>query len=123
MNDENRYNYTYSAKEQDEIKRIRDKYCPKEESKMEQLRRLDAETVKKGRAISAAVGAAGSLILGLGMSCCTVWADKFFFVGIAVGIIGIIGICAAYPLHVRITKRERERIATEIIRLTDELMR
>ena len=42
MNNENQYNYTYSAKDRAEIKQIREKYSPKEENKMEQLRRLDA---------------------------------------------------------------------------------
>jgi len=41
-NNQNGFQYTYSAKEQAEIKNIRSKYIPKEENKMEQLRRLDA---------------------------------------------------------------------------------
>ena len=43
MNNENQYNYTYSAKDRAEIKQIREKYSPKEENKMEQLRRLEKE--------------------------------------------------------------------------------
>lgn len=37
------FNYTYSAEQQAEIKRIREKYTPptQEEDKMEKLRRLD----------------------------------------------------------------------------------
>ena len=40
-----------------------------------------------------------------------------------VGLIGIAILSAAYPLYRRIVKKERERIAPEIIRLTDELMK
>ena len=43
--------------------------------------------------------------------------------GIAVGIIGIVLVCLAYPIYNRIVKKEREKIAPEIIRLTDELMK
>ena len=43
------FNYTYSAKDQDEIRRIRRKYAPAEEDKMTQLRRMDAAVYKKGR--------------------------------------------------------------------------
>ncbi len=32
--------YTYSAKQQEEVRRIRDKYTDRQESKLEQLRRL-----------------------------------------------------------------------------------
>ncbi len=32
-------------------------------------------------------------------------------------------VCAAYPIYVAVTKHERERIAPEILRLTDELLK
>lgn len=43
-----RFQYTYSAKQQEEIKRIRSKYAAPEENKMEQLRRLDRSVTQKG---------------------------------------------------------------------------
>ena len=42
------FSYTYSANEQEEIRRIREKYQPGEADKMEQLRRLDESTTRKG---------------------------------------------------------------------------
>lgn len=121
MNKES-FNYTYSAKQQEEIRKIREKYAPKEADKMEQLRRLDAGVTQKGTAISLVVGVIGALVLGVGMCCCMVWTD-LFILGIAVGIIGIAAVSAAYPLYNYVTKKEREKIAPEIIRLTDELMK
>ena len=44
-------------------------------------------------------------------------------VGISTGVIGIILVCMAYPIYNRILKKEREKIAPEIIRLTDDLMK
>lgn len=123
MNNENQYNYTYSAKDRAEIKQIREKYSPKEENKMEHLRRLDASVTRKGTIVSLVVGIISSLILGFGMSCCMVWGDTLFTVGIVVGIIGLIGVGISYPLYVCITKKERERLAPEILRLTDELLK
>ena len=35
------FEYTYSAKQQEEVEAIRKKYLPKEEDKMETLRKLD----------------------------------------------------------------------------------
>ena len=49
--------------------------------------------------------------------------DTLFTVGIVVGIIGLIGVGISYPLYVCITKKERERLAPEILRLTDELLK
>ena len=122
MQNKETFSYTYSAKEQEEIKKIREKYIPKEADKMEQLRRLDESVTRKGTVISLVVGIIGALILGTGMSMCMVWTE-LFVLGIIVGIVGIVMVSAAYPLYSYVTKKEREKIAPEIIRLTDELMK
>ena len=122
MENKETFSYTYSAKEQEEIKKIREKYVPKEADKMEQLRRLDESVTRKGTIISLVVGIIGTLILGTGMSMCMVWTE-FFVSGIIVGITGIATVSLAYPLYSYVTKKEREKIAPEIIRLTDELMK
>jgi len=122
MENKETFSYTYSAKEQEEIKKIREKYVPKEADKMEQLRRLDESVTKKGTVISLIIGIIGALILGTGMSMCMVWTE-LFVLGIIVGIVGIVMVSAAYPLYSYVTKKEREKIAPEIIRLTDELMK
>ncbi|MEE1055983.1 MAG: hypothetical protein UH239_01905 [Acutalibacteraceae bacterium] len=126
MNEHNQretFNYTYSAKQQEEVKRIREKYLPKKEDKMEQLRRLDKSVTQKGMIISLVIGVIGALILGIGMCCTMVWKENMFFPGILIGVVGIILVSIAYPLYVHITKKEREKIAPEIIRLTEELMK
>ncbi len=120
------FTYTYSAKEQEEIKKIRDKYAPptKEETTMEQLRRLDASATKEATIVSLIVGIISSLILGVGM-CCTMlpgW-EQYFVLGIVVGIVGIVGVIAAYPIYTQMVKRKRKKLAPEIIRLSDELMK
>ena len=117
------FQYTYSAKEQEEIKNIRKKYAAPEEDKMAQLRRLDAQVTQKGTAAALAVGIIGTLLMGIGMCCCMVWAGSWLIPGIVIGVIGICILAAAYPLYNRITKKEREKIAPEIIRLTDELLK
>ena len=114
--------YTYSAPAQDEVKRIREKYLPKEVTKLDQLRALDAAVTKRGNAVSIVHGILYSLILGLGMSCCMVWAGKWFVPGILIGCIGLVGVGATYPIYQHIVKREREKVAPEILRLSEELI-
>lgn len=121
-NQEKPFRYTYSATERSEVESIRKKYLPKEEDKMEQLRRLDASVGKKGMVISLIVGIVGCLVMGLGMCCCIVWGGVWFIPGIIIGLTGIAGVALAYPVYIRVTQKERERIAPEILRLTDELM-
>ena len=117
------FHYTYSAKQQEEIKNIRKKYLPPEEDKMEQLRRLDRQATQKGTTASLIVGIIGALIMGIGMCCCMVWAGAWFIPGLVIGVIGIVLVCCAYPLYVRVTEQERKKVAPEILRLTDELLK
>lgn len=128
--DEKGFSYTYSAGEQEEIKRIREKYVPREEDKMDRLRRLDRGVTKKAQGISIALGVVGTLILGLGMSLSMTDLAKTIgvagnpmLIGAIIGGAGILLICLAFPLYRAVVKRERKKIAPEIIRLTDELMK
>ena len=116
------FTYTYSAKQQEEIDKIRKKYLPPEADKMAQLRRLDQSATKKGTMISIIIGVIGTLLMGVGMCCSMVWMGIWFIPGIVIGLIGIGGVAAAYPVYSRITKKERERLAPQILKLTEELM-
>lgn len=122
MENHEEFRYTYSAQEQTEVARIRSKYLPREENKMERLRRLDKSVTQKGMIVSLSVGILGALILGLGMSCTLVWQGAWFVPGIVIGVLGLGLAAAAYPLYRRITQKERQRMAPEILRLADELM-
>lgn len=119
-NNKEKFEYTYSAKRQDEIEKIRKKYMPKED-KMELLRKLDRDVTKPGTLWSLILGIAGCLLLGIGMCCTMLWADSFFVLGIVVGILGMVVIGMAYPVYVRITKKQREKLAPRILELTEEL--
>ena len=120
----NSFNYTYSASQQQEIKKIREKYAPPTcgEDNMEKLRRLDASAAKPGTIVSLIVGIIGTLLLGVGMCCTMVWTD-WFALGIVIGVIGIACVIASYPIYNVLTKKQREKIAPEIMRITDELMK
>lgn len=115
------FEYTYSAPRQSEVQKIREKYLPKEVTKLDQLRALDAGVTRRGTAVSLVHGVLYTLVLGLGMSCCMVWAGNWFFPGIAIGCVGLAGVAATYPIYNHIVKRDREKIAPEILRLTEEL--
>jgi len=56
------FEYTYSAQQQQEIEDIRRKYLPKEENKMEKLRRLHDSATQKAQAASISAGVLGNYI-------------------------------------------------------------
>ena len=132
-NENNGFQYTYSAKEQAELKRIREKYTTSTEAedKMARLRRLDASVTNTAQAVALVFGVIGTLILGCGMSLCMtdigeildLLGDMAMVVGIIVGIVGGILASLAYPIYNAIVKAKRKKLAPEIIRLTDELMK
>lgn len=122
-NNNETFQYNYSAKEQEEILQIRKKYMPAKEDKMTQLRKLDNKVNEKATIWSIMIGIVGSLILGGGMSLCMVAGGIWFVPGILIGIIGMAVLGAAYPIYNHVLKKEREKAAPEIMRLTDELMK
>jgi len=122
-NKETGFQYSYSAKQQEEIKRIRSKYEAPQEDKMAYLHRLDESATRKGTVVSIVLGIIGTLVLGVGMCCVLLWQENWFLPGIIIGMIGIAGLSAAYPLYVKITKKEQDKIAPEILRITDELLK
>ena len=95
---------------------------------MAELRRLHAIPTQKAQSASLAVGIIGALILGTGMSLCmteigAALGKLAFVLGIVVGIVGIVLVGAAYPIFKQVLQKERERIAPEILRMTDELLK
>ena len=123
----NSFEYTYSAQRQQEVEEIRKAYLPKEEDKMEQLRRLHAIPTQKAQEASLAVGIIGALIMGTGMSLAmteigAALGSLAMVLGIAVGLVGMVLVALAYPLYNRVLRKEREKIAPEILRLSDELL-
>lgn len=128
MENKEGFSFTYSAAQQQEVEDIRKKYLPREEGRMEQLRRLHAIPTQKAQAASLAVGIIGALIMGTGMSLVmtdigAVLGSNAMVIGIAVGIVGMVLVGLAYPLYNRVLKKEREKIAPQILWLSDELLK
>jgi len=120
---EKKFEYTYSAKQQEEIKAIKMKYVPKEENKMETLRKLDKSVEKQGTIWALVLGIVGTLIFGGGMSFVMVGDADFMLVGIILGIIGMAVLGVAYPVYKNVTKKQRKKMAPQILALSEELLK
>ena len=125
------FKYTYSAKEQDEIKKIRQKYMVQEEDGMTRLRKLDAKANSKATMMSLVLGIIGALVMGTGMSLIMTDLSEIFgmtvmegmLIGVVVGLIGMTLVALAYPIYKKVLKSQREKIAPEILRLSEELLK
>ena len=74
------------------------------------------------------MGIIGALIMGTGMSLAmtelgAALGSLAMVMGIVIGVVGMVLVALAYPLYNRVLKKQRERIASEILRLTDELLK
>lgn len=120
-NNKETFEYTYSAEQQAEIEKIRSKYMPKTDDKLEQLRKLDASVTKKGTVMGLIMGITGCLVFGISLSMVLVIGEMMIVPSIILAIPGIAGMAWAYPLYKKVTEKERERIAPQILALTEEL--
>ena len=113
---------TYNADSQREMDAIVAKYVkqdgPKKETALYRMQKLDRAAESKAQIVGLAVGIVAALALGLGMSCALVWGQ--LAIGILVGLIGLAGVIAAFSLYQKVLGQEREKIAPEIIRLSEE---
>lgn len=128
MENKEGFQFTYSATQRQEVESIRKKYLPKGEDKMEQLRRLHRSAGQKAQARAITVGIIGTLIMGTGMSLFLTelgaeLGNLAMVLGVCIGLIGMVLVALAYPVYNRSLKKERERIAPQILQLTEELLK
>ena len=110
------------------VAKIRSQYIEEARGDLDQLKALDAKVHKGPNIFAYTYGCISALILGTGMSLCmtdlgAALGHLSMVLGIVIGLVGIIFCALAYPLYTRTLKKEREKIAPEILRMTDELLK
>lgn len=124
MDQENTFSYKYSATENKEVQEIRKKYLTREESKFEELKRLDYTVQNSGMIESLCAGIGGALVFGFGLCLAmqVVGSGGFLIaLGVLLGIIGIGGMLAAYPVYRNIFDKTKQKLTPRILELTTEL--
>ena len=119
MSEKEKFIYNYSAKQQEEIEAIRSKYVDQQETQLEKLKKMNHQVTRKANIISISLGIIWTLVFGL---CCVLEWD-LYVKGSVIGIIGLIGIGINVPLHHFLLKKLRQKIAPQIIALSDELLK
>lgn len=124
MNQDITFSYSYSAKENKEVQEIRRKYLPQSESRLDELKRLDSLVQSAGMIESLCAGVSGLLIFGLGLCLSMqVLADGVIFMalGVMLGMIGIVGMLAAYPVYHSVFSKVKDKYTPRILELAEEL--
>ncbi|MBO5324149.1 MAG: hypothetical protein J6A88_08650 [Oscillospiraceae bacterium] len=113
--------YTYSARENQEVLNIRKKYLPREETKLEELKRLDHLVQNSGVTESLCAGIGGCLIFGLGLCLAMQVIGNAMWLGILLGLIGAVGMILAYPIKQKVYSKAKAEHTSRILELTIEL--
>lgn len=121
MKQDNAFSYTYSAAENQEVLNIRKKYLPQQETKLEELKRLDNLVQASGVAAALCVGIGSCLIFGLGLCLAMKVIGNIMWLGILLGLIGAAGMGFAYPVYRKIFIQAKTEYAPRILELTAEL--
>ena len=119
----NTFNYNYSAARNKEVERIRRKYMPEEESKLERLKKLDLRVQMAGTIESLCFGIVGALVFGLGMCFfLDVFAGAAWLTALLM-VLGAVIMIPAYPIYRRIARKTKAELTPEILRLSEEIMK
>lgn len=121
MENENTFSYTYSAKENQEVLKIRRRYLPPEENKLEELKRLDSLVQSAGVLESLCAGIGGILIFGLGMCLGMEIIGHMRWLGVILGLVGIAGMILAFPVHRKYFNKTKVQYTPRILQLSAEL--
>ncbi len=106
------------------VETIRNQYEPKSEerTKMEQLKQLDKKVRRPAEVFGYIFGAAGTLVLGVGMCLAMEVVAKMMVLGIVVGLVGIAMVSANYFIYRAILAKRKRKYGGRVLELSDELL-
>ena len=122
MENSNAFVYSYSASKNSEIENIRKKYLPKEENKIDTLRKMDSRVQNAGMLQALTIGILGCLIFGIGMCFGLDVFEGGDWLTLLFCFIGAFAMLPAYPIYKHIAKRTRETLAPKILSLSEEMI-
>ena len=110
------------------VQKIRTQYTEKEQTCLDELKRMDAKVKRPANVFAYIFGSIGAIVMGSGMSLVMtnigeiVGVDDPMIPGIAIGIAGMIMAIINYPIYKSILNSRRKKYAEKIIALSEKIM-
>ena len=104
---------------------LANEYAPKDTSKVVALRKLDKKAKLPAAIFTYTFGIIAALVTGVGM-CLSMkvignGTTAMFVLGVIIGIVGLIGMGANYPIYKRLLEQGKQKYAFEIMELAKEI--
>lgn len=104
---------------------LANEYAPKDTSKVVALRKLDAKAKRPANIFTFSFGIIMALVAGIGM-CLSMnvmggGTATMFVLGVAIGIIGLVGMGVNYPIYKKLLEKGKQKYAFEIMELAKEI--
>ncbi len=107
---------------------IRTRYMPKENTELDELRRLDGKVKRPANAFAYAFGSISAIIMGCGMSLIMtdigekIGISDAFIPGVIIGAVGLIMAVANYPIYKGILSARKKKFADKIIAISERIL-
>ncbi|MCM1397883.1 MAG: dihydropteridine reductase [Clostridium sp.] len=111
------------------VQKIRTQYMEKENSQLDELKKLDGKVKKPANVFAYIFGIFAAIIMGSGMSLvmtdigATIGIDSPMAPGIVIGVVGMLMAIVNYPIYKNMLASRRRKYADEIIALSDKIMK
>lgn len=111
------------------IQKIRTQYTEKEHTQLDELKALDKKVKRPATVVAYTLGSIAAIVMGSGMSLVMTDIGDMLGIsqpmipGIVIGILGMLMAIFNYPLYKGILSSRRKKYASEIIALSDNIMK
>lgn len=111
------------------VQKIRTQYTEKEYTELDALKELDRKVKRPANIFAYTFGTVSALIMGGGMSLImtdiskTVGIAEPMMPGLIIGIVGMIMAIMNYPIYKNVLNSRRKKYASQIMALSDKLIR
>ena len=107
---------------------IRTQYTERENTQLDALKALDKKVKKTANVFAIVFGSISAVVMGSGMSLVMtdigsiIGIESPMLPGIIIGVLGLVMALLTYPMYKKILNSRKKKYASEIIKLSDNIM-
>lgn len=111
------------------VEKIRTQYTEKENTQLDELKRLDAKVKRPVNTFAYVFGSVSAIIMGCGMSLVMtdigqkIGMESTMMPGILIGVIGMLLAIVNYPMHKKLLASRKKKYAEQILKLSETIMK